>query len=165
MVVTINTDASFHPEHRVGAYAFWIVCDQGKMMQSGALKDARHPQDAEMKCIANALYALNKSTFTNVKYIVINTDCQYGIYAIKNKDKKYMKGCEKVVSLIDKIISQLRKKYDIGPKVFRKKTFISWRYVKAHTEGEDGRSWVNNWCDKAAKKALWDLINSKNKPT
>lgn len=163
MIVTINTDASFHPDYKVGAYAFWIVCNQGKMMQSGPLKDARDAQDAEMKCIANALYALNKSTFKGVGYIVINTDCQYAIKAIKEKDKKYIGKRKDVVSVCDKVIFQLRTKYKIKPNKQRVKPFISWRYVPAHTEGEDKRTWVNNWCDKAAKKALWDLINSKPK--
>lgn len=163
MIVTINTDASFHPVHKVGAYAFWIVCDQGKMMQSGPLKDARDAQDAEMKCIVNALYALNKSKFTEVKLIVINTDCQWAIEAIKSKVKHRMGKRKDVVSLCDKIITQLRTKYKIASMKYRKKSFISWRYVPAHTEGTQSRTWVNNWCDTAAKKALWDLINSKQK--
>lgn len=163
MVVTINTDASYHPQHKVGAYAFWIVCNQGKMMQSGALRGARDAQDAEMKCIANALYALNKSQFTDVKMIVINTDCQYAIEAIKNKAKHRIGKRMDVVRLCDRIITQLRSKYDIGPMKHRKKSFISWRYVPAHTDGVEKRTWVNNWCDTAAKKALWEMINSKTK--
>ena len=30
---------------------------------------------------------------------------------------------------------------------------IEFRYVPAHTEGENARTWVNNWCDEQAK--IW----------
>ncbi len=161
MIVTINTDASYHPEHKVGAFAFWIICNQGKMMQSGDLKLARHAQDAEIKAIANALHALLVSKFTDVKFIIINTDCKFAIEAIRDKKKHRIGKSQDACSQIDKIILKLRAKYDIGPRKNRKKPFIDWRYVPAHTDGVDKRTWVNNWCDSEAKKALWALINKK----
>lgn len=39
MLVTINTDASFHPKYKVGAFAFWVVSNQFKITKSGYLKE------------------------------------------------------------------------------------------------------------------------------
>lgn len=33
-----------------------------------------------------------------------------------------------------------------------KKNKFKYRHVKAHTSIKDSRTWVNNWCDKEAKK-------------
>lgn len=163
MIVTINTDASFHPQYKVGAYAFWIVCNQGKIVQSGALKKGKDSNDCEIQCIGNALYSVLMSNFTDVKYIIINTDNKYAIEALRDKVKRRIKANPSACKMIDSIIGKLRRKYDIGPRKHRAKPFIDWRYVPAHTLGEDKRTWVNNECDRLAKKALWDSINSTKK--
>lgn len=161
MTVTINTDASYHPKFKVGAFAFWIVCDQGRIIHSGQLKSVKNSQDAELQCIANALHTLFKSSFTNIEHIYVNTDCQFGIQAI-TKGKR-MAGCEHVVSVIKETVSILALKYkDFRTKNKSKKRFkkfVSWRHVPAHTSGSTKREWVNNRMDELAKKALWSNIN------
>jgi len=164
MTVTINTDASYHPTHKVGAYAFWIVCSQGRLVHSGPLKSVKNSQDAELQCIANALHTLWKSSFTNIEHIYVNTDCKFGISAITKGS--LMNNCQETVAAIKKIISQLALKYKdarSGHKSAKKfKKFISWRHVPAHTSGSSKRTWVNNKMDELAKKALWESINKKS---
>lgn len=160
-IVTINTDASFHPYYKVGAYSFWIVYQGNRLIQSGPLKDCKNSHEAEIMAITNALYALLKSKFEVVKYIVINTDCTHAIKAIRDKDKKFYKGADAVIKTCHNIIKELNNRYKPGPSKFRNKPFLSWRYVKAHSEGENARLWVNNWLDEHAKKALWDSIKQK----
>ena len=46
MIVTINTDASFSIQQKVGGYAFYIVCNRGKILKSGQIKEA---EEAEKK--------------------------------------------------------------------------------------------------------------------
>lgn len=162
-IVTINTDASYHPVFKVGAYAFWIVCEGVRMTQSGPLKTVKDSHDAEIMAIANGLYALWKSDYKDVKFIVLNTDCTHAIEAIRDKNKRYYKNSEATIKKCHKIIEDLKKKYNPGPRKFRNKPFISWRYVKAHSEGETARLWVNNWLDRAAKMALHDQIEAKKK--
>ena len=84
MIVTINTDASFHPEYSIGAYAFWIVCNQGKIVRSGELKKAENSTDAEIRCIANALHCLKRSHFTGISKIV-GIGLNYRAHALEAK--------------------------------------------------------------------------------
>jgi len=100
MTITINTDASYHPVHKVGAFAFWMVCSEGRIVHSGPLKSVQNSQDAELQCIANALHTLWKSTFANIEHIYINTDCKYGIDAITKGTK--MNSCDETVATIKK---------------------------------------------------------------
>lgn len=164
MTITINTDASYHPQFKVGAFAFWIVCSEGRIVQSGPLKEVVNAQDAELQAIGNALYAVRQSKFENIEHIYINTDCKYGIAAITKGNK--MNGCQKTVNKIKGFISDLARKYNYTRKAAKQKKFkefISWRYVPAHTEGGTPRRWVNNRMDELAKAALWESINNNKK--
>lgn len=161
MTITINTDASFHPRHKVGGYAFWIVCEKGRIIKFGPLKTVTTSLEAELQCIGNALYCLLQSGFTNIKYVVINTDCQYGIEAVTKG--RHNGSHDKVVKKINEYIGALRDKYKIGPKKKRKTKFINWRYVPAHSEGGSPREWVNNRLDELAKQEMRKLLNN-NKP-
>jgi ribonuclease HI len=151
MIVTINTDASFHHGHMVGAFAFWIVCNQGKIMHSGELKEARHAQDAETKCIVNALHALLNSRFKGISRIIINTDCKFAINCITNANPK--KNKDNPANFAMGLIIKLQEKHAM------KKDSFEFRYVEAHSDNSNTRKWVNDWCDKAAKKMLWQKIN------
>lgn len=161
MTLTINTDASFHPKFGVGAYAFWIKWTDGKLVQSGALKQVKNSQDAEMQAIGNALYAVLQKDFKELEHIYINTDCKYGIEAI-TKGKK-INGCLDTVKQVNRYVSKLAVKYQEYYGGYRRfKKLISWRYVPAHTSGATKRTWVNNKMDELAKAALWQSINNKN---
>lgn len=164
MTITINTDASYHPVYKVGAFAFWIVSKSGRVIQNGPLKKVKNSQDAELQCIANALHAIKKLNYKDVKHIYVNTDCSFGIDAILKGIR--MCGCDETVGIIKKIVQELQQKHGYNRKRWRRwgwKSFISYRYVPAHTDGETKREWVNNRMDTMAKEALWQLINSKNK--
>ncbi len=162
MTITINTDASYHPVHKVGAFSFWIVCSRKRLIKSGPLKKVLNAQDAELQSIGNALsVVLEHFSFEVVEHIYINTDCKYGIEAV-TKGKK-MNNCNDTVKKIHSMISKLISKNGYTKKGNRFKKFISWRYVKAHSNGEDARKWVNNRMDEMAKDALWKLINDSNK--
>lgn len=154
--VTVNTDASFHPVHKVGAFAFWIRHDQGRMMQAGPLKECANSLEAEIQAIGNGLYALLKSKFTDIDYIVVNTDCTYAIDAIV--DRKYRTASKKVVDRVLKIIDGLILKYNPQKKK-RKRPFIEYRYVPAHTDTSTPKKYINDWCDQSAKNHLWKQIN------
>ena len=161
MTVTINTDASFHPTYKVGAYAFWIVWNGGRIIKSGSLKKAINPQDAELQCIANALHVLYSIGLEKIHHIYINTDCKHGIEAV-TKGKKINK-CDETVSHIKQLIVNLNDKYGRHRDKNKYKQFMSWRYVPAHTTGSTKRTWVNNRMDQLAKEALWESINQSLK--
>lgn len=68
--ITVNTDASFSKEEKVAGYAFYIVCDLFKIAKGGIIKSqVETPQDAEMMCMANALYSQEMRKINRVAYL------------------------------------------------------------------------------------------------
>ena len=122
MIVTINTDASFNGHYKIGAYAFWIVCNQGRILFSGPINEAINPTDAEIHCMVNALKTLLNSKFTDVSRIIINSDALHAFTMIKASAKigTSQKMCYQ-------ILEELRIKYK------SKKPIHEFRHVKAHS--------------------------------
>lgn len=156
MLCTINTDASFHPKHKVGAYAFWSVSNSFKIQKAGYLQEfCIDSHDAEMKCIINAFYTVLNSGY-KISKIIINTDSLNSIRVFENdKDAikrwglfKYKKHRKK----FNEIRSKSSKALFFGLE-------IEFRHVKAHSNKKDARSYVNEWCDSNAKRFLWKRIH------
>lgn len=139
--ITINTDASFHPDHGVGGYAFYIVCDLFKIQKGGYFKkDPATAEEAEIMCIGNAISTLMaQPELPECNYLIINNDCTWG----HNRILKRQTGLAKrVYRLNGELIKKLGK-----PK-------FEFRYVKAHNGTPDARSYVNDWCDREAKRFM-----------
>ena len=151
--ITINTDASFHSEKKVGGYAFYIVCDLFKIQKGGYFKcNPESAQDAEMKCMANALHTLLfQKELPSVDLIVINSDCLFSFEKIGLRKN----GIGKTVATI---LREVRKRMSLKEVVMPK---FEFRHVKAHTEIKDSRTWVNDWCDKEAKKWMRIKLNER----
>jgi len=151
MIITVNTDASFSKKYQIGSYAFWIVSNRFKILKSGLLKQKiERAEIAEFMCIINAMHVLSKNDLSDVRKIIINTDCLNVIHLINND-----------VHEINRYkLRDFGKKY---VKIFKTTTInfpkIELRHVKAHTSNSDARSYVNNWCDTEAKKWIKIKIN------
>lgn len=139
--ITINTDASFHPIHKVGGYAFYIVCDLFRIQKGGMFKmQPRTAEEAEIMCIGNAISTLlAQKELPKARWLVINNDCKFGMNKIRRQETELAK---KVNTMRQKLIYQLGSGEN------------SMRHVKAHSGKGDSRSWVNEWCDKEAKKYM-----------
>src|SRR5690606_21656384 len=87
MLVTINTDASCF-QHKYSGYAFYIICNDGKIQKAGMLKDEMNATEAEYACLCNALYTLLHSRFKGITKVVVNTDCLYVIKTVSGESKK-----------------------------------------------------------------------------
>lgn len=150
-IVTINTDASFSYNHKKASYAFWIVSDYGKLCRYGALKgNTKTPTHGEFKCIVNALHCLFVYLKWPITKIIVNTDSMNSIHLLKN-DKVSLK-----MYRIDKkqFKEELSAWHSINWRYISKKVSIKFRHVKAHTNTDSARSWVNQWCDTKAKESL-----------
>jgi hypothetical protein len=148
--ITINTDASWHPELKVGGYAFYIICDLFKIQKGGKFKkNPLHAEEAEIMCIGNAIATLlAQKELPNAKVLVINNDCKFGMHKIQKKQGVTAKAVHKLwIKLAARIGSE-------------KNLF---KYVKAHNGTPDARSWVNDWCDKEAKKWMRIAANEQRK--
>lgn len=151
--ITINTDASYNLQHGVGAYAFYIVCDNFRIMVGGKLKNCKSSVDAEMMAIGNALHTLGKHPqLPTTKLIVINTDCTGAMERIK------LKSHNEVGRNVARVLRQLRQKTSWRNAIMPKYEF---RHVKAHNGIPDSRSFANDWCDKEAKKWIRVAVNEK----
>jgi ribonuclease HI len=154
MIVTINTDASFHQQKQRGSFAFWIVCNEFKITRSGILRKKCHrPEQAEFRCIINALHVLLTQDLKNVKKIIVNTDCLNVIHLLtknKNAITRYRLGSwgNNLVLRFEMMLGQLNRKIE-----------VEYRHIKSHEHTDTAKNWVNDWCDKNAKKALWGALN------
>ena len=159
MLVTINTDASWHPYFKVGSYAFWVVSNIFKIKKSNIFKQpkAHNPDICEIKCILNALWLTLKQD-QSISKVIINTDSQNAIYVFEDNRKmcrKYrLTGYKKYRQKYNDICRKYRKKTGVDLK-----NNVEFRKVKSHNDTDTKRGWVNQWCDDSAKKALWKYID------
>ena len=137
--LTINTDASYHQVHKVGTYAFYIVCDLFKIQKGGIFKmKVDSPEKSEMMAIGNAIHmVLAQKELPKIKTIVINTDCLNGGNKISSGHRGLGKKIQNMIMLLVRLADA--ENWEI-------------RHVKAHNGKPDARSFVNDWCDKEAKR-------------
>ena len=155
MLVTINTDASFHPQLKYGAYAFWAICNDFKITKSGVFrKKCINPDDAETKCILNALTVILKA-HKGISKIIVNTDSLNAIAYLTNDKAHIFK-----YRLVKNKGIEFR---EILRKLPAKNITIEYRHCKAHSGVKDARSFVNEWCDSEAKRQLRSkILKTKN---
>lgn len=159
MICTINTDASYHPHFKVGAYAFWVVSDEFKIKKANVFKepDMKSSDEAEICCILNSLWLTLRQS-NDISRIVINTDSQNAIFVFEHNremSRRYRLGKYK----------KYRQKYNDICRKYRKrsgvdiKNSIQFRHIKSHEHTDTPRNYVNDWLDKRAKEQLWGYIN------
>lgn len=152
--ITINTDASFCPNTKAGGYAFWIKSDYFKITGANFFKDLIiSSDDAELKCIANALHTLLKHDLKakEFEYLYINTDSTSAIGQIERKSTELGK-------IVSELMDKVKKKSE---SIIR----YELRHVKGHSRNTNSRSIVNRWCDEQAgiyMRIKRKEINSKN---
>lgn len=156
-IVTINTDASYSYKFKKASFAFWIVSDEGKMCKSGVLKgNTKTPTHGEFKSIINALHCLFACLkWSNVKYIVVNTDSLNTIHIVQ-KNKVLLR---KFRIYKEDFKEELAAWNYIKGHYIKKEIKIEFRHVKAHKDVTTPREWVNQWCDINAKSVLAKELN------
>jgi Ribonuclease HI len=142
--------------NKVGGYAFYIICDLFKIQKGGMFKvQPTNSMDAELMCMANALYTLLiQSELPSTKWIVINSDCKYSFDLITLKSKNLIG--RKVARILKKLRVRMAVRESVMPK-------FEFRHVKAHNGTPDARSYINDWCDKEAKKLMRQSCNEISK--
>lgn len=144
MLVTINTDASFWHHQQKGSWAFWAVCNKFKITKCGVFRESiRNSSEAELKCMINAVFCVIKAE-PGITKIILNTDSQICMKAIKRQNPNSSL-CKFVTIFVN----------------MTKHIPIEFRHVKAHSKVKDARSYVNDWCDKNARKALKESVKKK----
>ncbi len=139
MLVTITTDASFFAGYKIGAYAFWIASNEGRTAHADSFKgEVSTSDEAEMKCIVNSLHHLAKQKWT-ITDIIINTDNTSCISLVQSvKPSKWG--------------NELRVLFHAAVAKLEISGTVTMKHVKGHKHKRTPRHWVNDWCDKEAKK-------------
>lgn len=150
--MTINTDASFDPETKTAGWAYWIKSHDQLFKDSGYMGRVDNPSIAELVTIGKAVDKVRE--FVQSEWgenfpedqikLYINTDSTWSISAIEGRFRK-----SKHMSFVRAIQHKLGD-FDIEA-----------RHVKAHKHTETARHWVNDWCDKQAKKQLRAALKGK----
>lgn len=161
MIVTINTDASWHLQQHYAGFAFWIVCNEGKTCYSGVLKKrVSRPEIAEFKCILNAIHVLGKLNYKGIGKVIVNTDCLNVIHLVNN-DKKAIS-----IYGLASWGRHLVREYEVLLRIIKiPKSRFEFRHVKSHESTDTKRQFVNDWCDRNAKQALFNKIKSLKQKT
>lgn len=135
MKCTVITDASWCPKTKVGGWAAWIAGDAGRHKAHGRLKASLPGSaNAELYACLNGIYIAHSLGYRRV---LLQTDClQVAEQIWRKKGDLY---CIWVKAFDEHSISDV---------------YVEIRHVKGHTSGVTAATWVNNWCDKHAKREM-----------
>lgn len=133
---TVLTDASWCPHEHVAGWAVWIVCNNERYKRYDAFfEKVANAQEAEIKAIINGVH-IAKRVFNPDHYHVVS-DCTGAMTALQGKGTT-----KEWQNILTNITGD---------------AMVTFKHVRAHTKGNDKRSWVNNWCDFNAKLAMRSL--------
>lgn len=148
---TINTDASYSHKHKRGAWAYWIKGnDNFHVKKAGMFPQELHSSFvAELLTFERALQEINAivpPAHRGAVILYVNSDSTFVLHTVDGTIKSKSRLNQPIIQAIQHIIKDYK---------------IIARHVKAHTGNlEESRSWVNDWCDRAAKaemgKELYD---------
>lgn len=142
--ITTYTDASHCPRSKVGGWGTYIRTGEGKHEYSGKFDYSNSPEHAEFKAACNSLSCAAKFAGHEDSVIVLVTDC----LAVKDHIQAKIKtGKSPRKNPCNKWLNTFFKSLPDNVSVAVKK-------VKAHSNQDGARSWVNNRVDQLAKKQM-----------
>ena len=144
MNVTVISDASYCPDHRVAGYGYWIACARRKVGGGGQIvHEVGDVNTAEMMALANTLWhGISEQIILPGDTILFQTDSLGAIDRLQNIKRVATTEQQKTVqAYFEKTISRL----DLA---------VQFRHVKGHTVLTDARYVANRMCDKRAREQM-----------
>lgn len=146
MIVTVMSDASFCHTTGASGWGVWMKSLRGKFECGGNFKKTKplNAGDAEAMAVSIAVFAAFKSEIAiEGDKLLIQSDCLQVVDMLNGKAIKRSAITKKAIQYTLK-------------EVQKRKCTIEARHVKAHVSKEKGerRNYVNNVCDKLARKAM-----------
>lgn len=146
--VTVFTDASFCPETKSAGGAFWARGDVERLSSSFPIQGIKQAHEAEIVTACKAILQMGDDEKIGALLrlggqirLVLVVDC----LAVQDAFEGRMRGMAGIIkSHIDQV-EALRKQHGF---------FLKINHVKAHKGTGSPRQWVNNWCDKEAKRQM-----------
>lgn len=126
MRATVITDASFCARTQAGGWAAWIRFENNLLIRLSA-EFRERPADsteAEAKAALNGVVRAQREGATQV---LLQTDCMAVVTGLSLWAKR------------------------LGVPIHCR---VTSRHIKGHNGGRTARSWVNEWCDREAKKHM-----------
>lgn len=138
LFITLFCDASFCPKTKAGGFGGWVKFGfpPRTFRVGGVLDQCNNAEEAEICAVIYTLTHAQNSKWFNTdfnwegKVLVIQSDCQGAIRKLK--------------PVMGKNLKHLKLKY------------IKWKWVKGHSGYGNKRSAVNEFCDKQAKKYMYE---------
>ena len=151
--VTLYTDASWIEDH--GSWAFWAKADSGRLTQTGMLpKEINGSFQGEIYAICQGMHkVLKRWPATKGFYICSDSKAAMGFLSNPKKEK----------SRSGKIYSDVEQRLKTAFDKMVVDKEILMRHVKGHKSGKKSiRFWLNNWCDKQARKTRKEHKKTEN---
>lgn len=155
MIVTVMSDASFDHITQASGYGVWAKSQRGNYQAGGNFKgQPRAAAEAEAMAVTVALFAAVRwGVAAPGDKIIMQSDCQMVIDAHNGKMKRAKRH------------TQLFTTVDWTKQFLEENNLtIEFRHVRAHVPKEGKRNYINNVCDKLAKKAMRKQQKERRKP-
>lgn len=137
ILCSVFTDASFSPHRKSAGWAAWMKCQGQKW--TGYAPFRTLPQDtstAELLAAINGVHAAVQHF--DPEWIHLVCDCQYVLHRLGR---------------VFDVREHERAAFALFDTATRGRRFTC-KHVKAHCRITEPRSWVNDWCDRHARKAM-----------
>ncbi len=150
MLVSVFADASFCPNTHAGGWGAWVKSERGTSVSGAAFASQLvSATEAELCAAVNGVHhALTKGIAVTGDVILVTSDCMAVVRWIV---PVVMHGRDPGSETQIQAASQLRgwaKRYGL-------------RFVSKHVPGHAGpgtpRTWVNEWCDKRARRHMLEM--------
>lgn len=145
MIVTVMSDASFCHTTKCSGWGVWVKSERGLFEGGGNFRTrATEAAHAEAMAISIAVWvAFRQGIALPGDEILVQTDCLRVIHHYEGKNSFGSKTSEiaKTIAFTKNIIAE-------------NKATLRIRHVKAHAKKLGKRNYVNDLCDKHAKKAM-----------
>lgn len=151
--VTIFTDASYFDGDQSAGGAFWAKGGSGDVVEPLKKSGSFGIKDASCSGTAEAIAALRSMAF-------LFEDPDWHAILSDNARLILVVDCKGVQDMLEKgtgsylrnhVVNTLHQEFLAAKQALGFQFKCNW--VKAHQGGGERRSWVNEWCDKHAKKA------------
>lgn len=143
--LTVFTDASFCPDTHVAGGAFWVIYgDHAVLKGCFLLQNVETSSEAELRTSIHAVgcalkdadVRLWRETLTGLRIILV-VDALSTKQEIERPGGPHHPIAIKLVEYVSKHAIDLR-----------------INHVKGHTPGQEGRDFVNRWCDKHSRRVM-----------
>ena len=145
---TVISDASHCPRLKVGGWAAWVRVDNFRIPIKGYGVIKGNPSDATVAEIYAALNGVWLATQYGAQDILLQTDCLAVVNLVKMTAKS------------ERIIRIWREAIDHA--WYRKVKNLDARHVPGHREIHNAATFVQDWCDQHAGKAMRAARNGNN---